>query len=152
VYCKKCRENYSKNKKVCSNCGIALLPGTLPDPKRKGNLSLTIIGCSVLVVIIAFFLIIGLGNMVPYQLKGTWYDAGGDMGVVVFKSQNTVEWTVNGVLEEDRYTFGEGKGVLTSNGSEYNFTCDGTTLQLDDAAFTKQYVEQKGLSGATLTP
>ncbi len=68
MYCKKCGKDYKKGKKVCSDCGIALTPGTSPGKRGKNsNKTFIIVGIIIFAVIIAFFLIVGLGGTPPAQ-------------------------------------------------------------------------------------
>jgi predicted nucleic acid-binding Zn ribbon protein len=61
MYCKQCGKDYPKNKKVCSDCGVALLTGTSPaSRKRKVNKAVFIVFGVIVVAIIAVFLILGL--------------------------------------------------------------------------------------------
>jgi ribosomal protein L37E len=142
MYCKKCGKDYKKNKKVCNDCGIALTPGKSPGNKKSGDKKMLIIGCAVLVVIIAVFLIIGLGGMLPEQLKGSWRDQAGIAGTIEFKPGGIVEWTASGELHRGRYSYNgatsEGSFKLDSNDKVHEFTCDGTTLTMDNITYTKQ--------------
>lgn len=67
MYCKKCGKDYKKNKKVCKDCGIALTPGKSPGKKGDSNKKFIIIGIAVFVVIVAFFLIVGLSGILSNQ-------------------------------------------------------------------------------------
>jgi hypothetical protein len=67
MYCKKCGKEYKKDKKVCKDCGIALTQGKVPDKKGNSNKTFIIAGIVIFVVIIAFFLIVGLGGTTPNQ-------------------------------------------------------------------------------------
>jgi predicted nucleic acid-binding Zn ribbon protein len=61
MYCKKCGKEYPKTKKVCSDCGMALMNGTAPSSrKQKVNKVPMIVFGGIVVVLIAVFLIIGL--------------------------------------------------------------------------------------------
>jgi len=61
MYCKQCGKDYPKNKKVCSDCGAALLTGTSPaSRKHKVNKTIIIAFSAIVVAIIAVFLILGL--------------------------------------------------------------------------------------------
>jgi len=61
MYCKKCGKNYPKNRKVCPDCGLALLPGvSLASREFKINKTTLIVFGVIVVVLIAVFLIIGL--------------------------------------------------------------------------------------------
>lgn len=61
MYCKQCGKDYPKNKKVCSACGTALVPGTSPaSRKHKINKGMIIVFGVIVVAIIAVFLILGL--------------------------------------------------------------------------------------------
>jgi len=61
MYCKKCGKNYPKNKKVCPDCGLALLPGSSPaSRKHKINKAAIIVFGVIVVALIAVFLILGL--------------------------------------------------------------------------------------------
>jgi uncharacterized membrane protein YvbJ len=67
MYCKKCGKDYPKTKKVCKECGIALTQGQSPGKRGNSNKKLIIIGIAIFVVIVAFFLIVGLGGIFPNQ-------------------------------------------------------------------------------------
>jgi uncharacterized membrane protein YvbJ len=61
MYCKKCGKDYPKNKKVCPDCGVALLTGSSPaNRKHKVNKVAIIIFSVIVVAVIALFLILGL--------------------------------------------------------------------------------------------
>ena len=61
MYCKKCGKDYKKTKKVCSDCGMALVTGTSPaSRKRKVNKTIFIVFGVLVVALIALFLILGL--------------------------------------------------------------------------------------------
>ena len=61
MYCKKCGKDYPKTKKVCNDCGIALVNGTSPATrKRKMNMGVIIVFGVLVVAVIAVFLILGL--------------------------------------------------------------------------------------------
>lgn len=61
MYCKQCAKDYPKTKKVCKDCGIALVPGTSPiTRKRKANKGVIIVFGVLVVAVIAVFLILGL--------------------------------------------------------------------------------------------
>ncbi len=61
MYCKKCGKVYKKPKKVCTDCGLALVNGTPPanaNPKiKKGPI---IVFGALVVVLIAVFVIVSL--------------------------------------------------------------------------------------------
>ncbi len=62
MYCKKCGSEYPKTKKVCSDCGIALVNGAAPSSReRKFNKAPIVVFGAVIVILVAVFLIIGLG-------------------------------------------------------------------------------------------
>lgn len=62
MYCKKCGKSYPKNKKVCADCGMALVNGTHPnDREQKINKVPIIVFGAIVVVLVAVFLIVGLG-------------------------------------------------------------------------------------------
>ncbi len=65
MYCKKCGKEYKKDKKVCKDCGIALTPGKSPEKRGSSNKTFIIVGIIVFIVIVAFFLIVGLGGATP---------------------------------------------------------------------------------------
>ncbi len=136
MYCRKCGKDFKKNKKVCNDCGTALTPGKSPGKKNNSNKRMMIIGGSILAVILAVFLIIGVGGMLPQQLKGTWRDQSGLMGTVEFKPGGVVEW---GTGSDATYSFnaGTGQGTITAGGGAHSFTCDGNTLILDGATYIK---------------
>lgn len=146
MYCKKCGKDYPKNKKICKDCGIALTPGKSPGSRKNSDKRMLIIGCSVLLVIIAVFLIIGLGGMLPQQLKGTWYDQAGVAGTIEFKPGGSVQWTASGALNGGNYSYnggtGEGSIKLQDQENAHKFTCDGTTLTMDNVTYTKEYASQ----------
>jgi uncharacterized membrane protein YvbJ len=61
MYCKKCGKDYPKAKKVCTDCGMALVSGTSPaSRKHKTNKAVFIVFGVLVVGIIALFLILGL--------------------------------------------------------------------------------------------
>ncbi len=61
MYCKKCGKDYPKTKKVCADCGIALVPGASPASRdQKINKVPIIIFGVLVVVVVAVFLIVGL--------------------------------------------------------------------------------------------
>jgi predicted nucleic acid-binding Zn ribbon protein len=61
MYCKQCGKDYPKTKKVCSDCGMALVTGTSPASRhRKVNKVVIIVFGVIVVAIIAVFLILGL--------------------------------------------------------------------------------------------
>ena len=61
MYCKKCGKDYPKTKKVCADCGMALVTGSSPaSRKRKVNKAVFIVFGVLVVAIIALFLILGL--------------------------------------------------------------------------------------------
>ena len=61
MYCKKCGKDYPKKKKVCTDCGMALVSGTSPaGRKRKSNKAVFIVFGVIVVALIALFLILGL--------------------------------------------------------------------------------------------
>ena len=61
MYCKSCGKDYPKNKKVCSDCGVALLTGSSPASRdHKVNKVAIIVFGVIVVAIIAVFLILGL--------------------------------------------------------------------------------------------
>lgn len=61
MYCKKCGKNYPKNRKVCPDCGLALLPGVSPASReQKINKTVLIVFGVIVVAFIAVFLILGL--------------------------------------------------------------------------------------------
>jgi uncharacterized membrane protein YvbJ len=61
MYCKKCGKDYPKNKKVCPDCGMALLTGSSPASRtHKVNKVAIIVFGVIVVVLIAVFLILGL--------------------------------------------------------------------------------------------
>ena len=142
MYCKKCGKDYKKNKKVCDDCSIALTPGKSPGSKKRGDKKMLIIGCAVLVVLIAAFLIIGLGGMLPEQLKGSWRDQAGIGGTVEFKPGGNVQWTASGELHNGSYSYngatGEGSIKLAGIEKVHEFTCDGATLNMNRITYTKQ--------------
>lgn len=150
MYCKKCGKDYPKNKKTCKDCGIALTPGKSPGSKKNSNIRLFIVGGSILVVIIALFLIIGLGGMLPEQLKGKWYDKAGVAGTIEFEPSSHVQWTASGVVNSGNYSYssGTGKGSvkLSNADNTHEFTCDGTTLTMDGITYTKEYASQSTAS------
>ena len=62
MYCKKCGKEYPKTKKVCGDCGVALVNGVAPTSRvQKFNRVPVIIFGVIVVVLVAVFLIIGLG-------------------------------------------------------------------------------------------
>jgi predicted nucleic acid-binding Zn ribbon protein len=136
MYCRKCGKDYPKSRKVCKECGTALTPGKSPGKKNKSNTKMIVIGGSILAIILAFFLIIGVGGMLPQQLKGTWRDQGGLMGTVEFKPGGVVEWSA-GSDSTYSYNAGTGQGTITADGGAHPFTCDGNTLILDGATYIK---------------
>ncbi|MDD5016843.1 MAG: hypothetical protein PHO15_01935 [Eubacteriales bacterium] len=148
MYCKKCGKEYPNNRKTCKECGIILSPGASPIMNKKRNRRMVIIGGAVFAVIVAVFLIIGLTGKVPSELKGTWYDTTGWGGMLDFKPSGVVIHTLYGEESENTYTFDSalGQGVITATDSDgttkSNFTCDGTTIDMDGVVFTKEYVEQ----------
>lgn len=95
-------------------------------------------------VIIAFFLIIGISSLIVHPLIGKWYDQGGVLGTIQFNEQGKAERVSVGETSEYSYTFDGQKGKLTAQGQEYDFTCDGNTLVIEDATYTKNAVEQFG--------
>ena len=150
MYCSKCGRNYPKNKKVCSDCGTALVPGTSPRSRqKKTNWKLIIISSTVFVVVVAFFLIVGLMGRVPAKVRGTWYGSTGMGGIFKFQPDSVVDYTVNSTYE-GTYSFNseteEGTMILTINDqtNEYEFTSNGETLEMGGLSYTKQYVEQTG--------
>lgn len=61
MYCKKCGKDYPKTKKVCNDCGMALVTGSSPSGrKRKTNKVVYIVFGIIVVALIAVFLIVGL--------------------------------------------------------------------------------------------
>jgi predicted nucleic acid-binding Zn ribbon protein len=146
MYCKKCGKDYPKNKKTCKDCGIALTPGKSPGNKKSSNLRMIIVGASVLVVILAVFLIIGLGGMLPEKLKGTWYDTSGITGTIEFAPSGAMNWRSFGKTSSGNYSYnggtGEGSLKLSNEDKTHTFTCDGTTLTMDKMTYTKEYREQ----------
>lgn len=61
MYCKKCGKTYKKPKKVCDDCGLALVNGVAPTTdKAKIKKGPVIVFGALVVVIIAVFLLIGL--------------------------------------------------------------------------------------------
>ena len=151
MYCKKCGKEYKKDKKVCKECGIALTPGVSPKTKNKSNARVMIIAGAVVVIVIAVFLIIGLGGMVPAALQGTWYETTGMGGTLAFKSYGELDSVVFGVAYKGTYQYDGAtqQGIISRNTTDeegdLEFTCDGTTLEVSGATFTKQYVEQQTL-------
>lgn len=65
MYCKKCGKSYPKAKKVCADCGLALVNGVNPNTRNEKLKKGPIIIFSVLVVVIvAVFLILGLTDII----------------------------------------------------------------------------------------
>lgn len=63
MYCKKCGKDYPKSKKICSDCGLALVPGTSPaNRERKINKVPIIVFGVIVVALITVFLILGLSG------------------------------------------------------------------------------------------
>ncbi len=61
MYCKKCGKDYPKTKKVCADCGMALVSGSSPaGRKRTVNKAVFIVFGVLVVAIVAVFLILGL--------------------------------------------------------------------------------------------
>ena len=151
MYCKKCGKDYPKEKKVCKDCGVALTPGVSPKTKNTARSRMLIISGAVVVVVVAVFLIIGLGGMVPSALQGTWYETTGMGGTLEFKSYGELESVVFGVAYSGTYQFdsatqqGTITRAITDEEGNMEFTCDGTTLEVSGATFTKKYVEQQTL-------
>ena len=152
MYCKKCGKDYPKNKKVCKDCGAALVPGTSPTSKHHKNRGMIIGAIVGIVVVISVFLIIGLTGMVPADLKGTWYETTGMGGTLEFKASGVLAYTIYGDEGEGTYEYNSatGEGSLSRMSGdeevEFTFTCDGTTITMDDVIYTKEYVEQVDFS------
>lgn len=153
MYCKKCGKDYPKDKKICKDCGIALSPGHPHSPDKNSKLRFIIICCVVGALILAAFLIIGIPSVIAHQeelnlnkIKGTWYDQAGSRGIIQFEEGGKAKWTEWLIFDNEyQYTYDGQNGTLSLNGQEFKFTCDGTTLSVDGATFTKNYVEQEGL-------
>ncbi|MGI5848536.1 MAG: hypothetical protein ACOX8Q_00460 [Christensenellales bacterium] len=151
MYCKKCGKDYPKEKRVCKDCGIALTPGVSPVSKKRGIKRMLIIGSAMIVIVVAVFLIIGLGGMVPSKLKGTWYETTGLGGTLEFKPYGVLQYKIMGHESEGSYQYDGAieEGNMTRQiGNEprvSEFTCDGITIELDGATFTKKYVQQQDL-------
>lgn len=143
MYCKKCGKDYPKAKKVCKECGVALTPGKSPGKKGNNNKKFIITGIIVFAIIIAVFLIIGLGGMIPQNLQGvwTWSDQASIKTTLEFTSGNTVTWTTITIPQNGTYTYnsatGEGKINIGTNNAEHAFTCNGTSLTMDGNTYTK---------------
>lgn len=61
MYCKKCGKSYKKEKKVCDDCGLALVNGTPPSAReQKIKKGPVIVFGALVVVIVAVFLLFGL--------------------------------------------------------------------------------------------
>ena len=61
MYCKKCGKDYPKAKKVCSDCGIALVSGKSPAGRKpKTNKAIFFVFGAIVVALVAVFLILGL--------------------------------------------------------------------------------------------
>lgn len=144
MYCKKCKINVKKDRKVCPHCGQALVPGEVKADKTKRMRNIIIIASAVAVAVIALFLFIFLFGRVPSELKGTWYETTG-MGYMDFKPNGVVIMTsMETQKTPGTYSFDSATdtGTLTLNGSENTFTCDGTTMDWQGSILTKAYVEQ----------
>ena len=62
MYCKKCGKTYKKPKKVCDDCGLALVNGIPPQTEKvKVKKGPIIVFGALVVVIVAVFLLFGLG-------------------------------------------------------------------------------------------
>lgn len=150
MYCKKCGKDYDKKKKICKDCGIALTPGTSPATAKKGinKIAIVIIGV-VMLAVIAVFLIVGLSGMVPQDLKGEWYEVSGFGGELKFMPNGVLEYTIFGEPKEGSYEYNSSIGQGNLSMEEENmseFTCDGLTIEMDGAKFTRQVVEQMDFS------
>lgn len=61
MYCKKCGKSYKKPKKVCDDCGLALVNGVPPKTGKEGvKKGPVIIFGAIVVVLVAVFLLFGL--------------------------------------------------------------------------------------------
>ena len=61
MYCKKCGKTYKKPKKVCDDCGLALVNGVPPKTGNEGiKKGPIIVFSAIVVVLIAVFLLFGL--------------------------------------------------------------------------------------------
>lgn len=61
MYCKKCGKSYKKPKKVCDDCGLALVNGVPPKTGKVGvKKGPVIIFGAIVVVLVAVFLLFGL--------------------------------------------------------------------------------------------
>ncbi len=147
MYCKKCGKDYPKEKKVCKDCRIALTHGTCPNSAKKGMKIAVIAVIAVMMAVIALFLIIGLSGMLPQDLKGIWYETSGFGGIIEFKPNGELEFNGFGEEKTGTYKYNSSSGVgEISLAFEYigisEFTCDGTTIDIGGAKYTRQEVEQ----------
>ncbi len=61
MYCKKCGKTYKKPKKVCDDCGLALVNGVAPKSDKQSIKKGPVIVFGVLVVaLVVVFLLFGL--------------------------------------------------------------------------------------------
>ncbi len=150
MYCKNCGKEYPKEKKICKDCKIALTPGTSPASANKGvNKKFIIIGVVLAAAVIALFLIIGLSGMVPADLKGEWYETTGMGGMLEFMPNGELSYNIFGEDKVGSYEYNSAskKGKLALDEKEMaDFTCDGVTIEMDGAKYTRQYVEQMDFS------
>ena len=143
MYCKNCKINFKKDKKICTRCGSALQPGEVKDDKEASLRKVIIIASVAVVVVVAVFLTIFFLGRVPTELHGTWYEIEG-YGYVNFTPNGVLEMTVMGEQYPGTYTFNSAtdQGTISYEGEEDTFTCDGTTLEWSGSTWTKVYVDQ----------
>lgn len=155
MYCSKCGKDYGKAKKICSDCHLALTPGSAPNIK-KSNKGILIVGTIVALVVIAVFVVVGITGHVPSELSGMWYNSIG-FGTMEFKGGGKVEFVMPetdamlGEFEYDRQT-GQGKfSMEVGKEMDSQFTFDGTTIQIDDGniVYTREYVAPFNLNDLT---
>lgn len=154
MYCKQCGKNYPKSKRLCKDCGIALVQGTSPESKKtKIKKDAIISACVAAVVVVAVFLIIGLTGMVPSDVKGTWYETSGYGGIMEFEPNGVLGVTAMGELSKGTYTYdsalkqGEiSVALFTDEQTDLEFTFDDSKIEMDGMTYTNQYVEQINLN------
>lgn len=147
MYCKSCNKDYPKNTKLCKKCGVALIPGQAPIEDKGINKRVFIIGGVVAALVIAAFLLVGLLGMVPADIKGTWYEVTGFDYSYEFLTFGKIEYSGNGKTYTGTYKYDRKTktGVVSSDEqdvSDREFTFDNATITMDEAVFTRQYVEQ----------
>ena len=166
MFCPKCRQQNVDNAAFCVRCGYPLQtanpvqPVTPPQagyppqtgyppqgaymsyppppPKKRGNGLLIglLIGGTVLIAAAAVLILLLTGGT---PVTGVWY-SNTLVNVLEFKENDkfyitTAYDTFKGTYEYDK---GSGKGVLTYDGEEYEFTVEKDTLVLDDISKYKR--------------